>query len=181
MPVGIGYAIDAKGVRHPNALCLRDDCLRLTRNIPMGHGRAIPLLGRGTFTGRDSTDRCRSDHRSNQSSHNNKIDRISETRRCQRKRIQAVGFQTRHVERNHHAHHSAQKVGGNKGKPHMKKGDTRPSVSGQESAGTVVAIAVSHLIGRCAFSLNMQIIVHHCASCEGSVRPLPTRRVNRYD
>jgi hypothetical protein len=24
MPVGIGYAIDAKGVRHPNALCLRD-------------------------------------------------------------------------------------------------------------------------------------------------------------
>jgi TonB family protein len=27
MPVGIGYAVDAKGVRHPNAFCLRDAVL----------------------------------------------------------------------------------------------------------------------------------------------------------
>lgn len=56
MPVGIGYAIDAKCVRQPNALCLRDAVFAPHRNIPMGRRPAIPLLGRGTFKGTDSTD-----------------------------------------------------------------------------------------------------------------------------
>jgi len=36
MPVGIGYAIDAKGVRHPNALCFRDALFAPHPQYPYG-------------------------------------------------------------------------------------------------------------------------------------------------
>lgn len=36
MPVGIGYAIDAKGVRHSNALCLRDAVFAPHPRYPYG-------------------------------------------------------------------------------------------------------------------------------------------------
>jgi hypothetical protein len=36
MPVGIGYAIDAKGVRHPNALCMGDAVFAPHPQYPYG-------------------------------------------------------------------------------------------------------------------------------------------------
>ena len=117
MPVGIGYAIDAKCVRQPNALCLRDAVFAPHRNIPMGAVPRSRYLDAGHSRGRTLPTRCRSENRSSQPSHNNKIDRISETGRCQHKRIQTMGFQTRHVERNHHAHHRAQKWVGMRASP----------------------------------------------------------------
>jgi hypothetical protein len=36
MPVGIGYAIDAKGVRNPSALCLRDAVFAPHPQYPYG-------------------------------------------------------------------------------------------------------------------------------------------------
>ena len=36
MPVGIGYAIDGKGVRHPNALCMGDAVLAPHPQYPYG-------------------------------------------------------------------------------------------------------------------------------------------------
>jgi TonB family protein len=45
MPVGIGYAIDAKGVRHPNALCLRDAVFAPHPRYPYG-----PPLSRDPVT-----------------------------------------------------------------------------------------------------------------------------------
>jgi hypothetical protein len=36
MPVGTGYALDAKGIRHPNALCLRDAVFAPHPQYPYG-------------------------------------------------------------------------------------------------------------------------------------------------
>ena len=80
MPVGIGYAIDAKGIRHPNALCLHDAVFAPHPQYPYGTRSARSrYLDAGYSRGRTLPTRCRSEHRSSQSSHNNKIDRISET------------------------------------------------------------------------------------------------------
>jgi hypothetical protein len=58
MPVGIGYAVDSKGVRHPNALRVRDaEFAPHPQYLPTGrHWRAIRLFGRGTLRGTDCTD-----------------------------------------------------------------------------------------------------------------------------
>lgn len=43
MPVGIGYAIDAKGIRHPNALCLRDAVFAPHPQYPYGAASRDPV------------------------------------------------------------------------------------------------------------------------------------------
>jgi len=42
MPTGIGYAIDANGVRHPNAFCLHDTVYAPRPQYPYGAGTADP-------------------------------------------------------------------------------------------------------------------------------------------
>src|SRR2546423_1234812 len=52
MPVGIGYAVDAKGVRHPNASCVRDAVFAPHPQYPYGAPLARdPVVWTGDLKG----------------------------------------------------------------------------------------------------------------------------------
>src|SRR5206468_4341637 len=74
----------------------------------------------------------RFEHRESEPSHNNQIDRISDPGHCQHKRIQAMDFQTRRVERNHYPHHCAHKVDWDESNSPLKQGTSSNNASARE-------------------------------------------------
>jgi hypothetical protein len=80
MPVGSGHAVDAKGVRHPNAFCLRDAVFAPHPQYPYQSGSSDPaqwtrdIKGNGLY--RLDIDL---NHRSSEPNRNSQINRIKDS------------------------------------------------------------------------------------------------------